>query len=58
MEIARGDPVFAQPDLEVVTAGVRIDLIDVAAVKAEYRNQRTEGAGRTNTLWLQACLTF
>lgn len=58
MEIAGGDPVYTQPDLQVVTGGVRIDLIDVAAVKAEYRNQLTEGAGRTNTLWLQACLTF
>jgi len=58
MEIASGDPIYAQPDLQVVTGGIRVDLIDVAAVKAEYRNQLTEGAGRTNTLWLQACLTF
>lgn len=58
MEIAAGDPVFPLPDLQVVIGGVRVDLIDVAAVKVEYRNELTEGAGRSNAILLQACLTF
>ena len=58
MEIASGDPVYPLPDLKVVTGGVRVDLIDVAAVKAEYRNELTEGTGRTNTFLFQACFTF
>lgn len=58
MEIAGGDPIFSFPDLQVVTAGIRVDLIDVAAIKAEYRNELAEGAGRWNAVLLQACLTF
>jgi len=58
MEIAGGDPIYSFPDLQIVTAGVRVDLIDVAAIKAEYRNELAEGAGRSNAVLLQACLTF
>jgi hypothetical protein len=58
MDIAAGDPIFKIPDLQVVTAGLRVDLIDVAAVKIEYRNELDEGSGRTNSVLLQACLTF
>jgi len=58
MEIAGGDPIYSFPDLQIVTAGVRVDLIDVAAIKAEYRNELAEGAGRWNAILLQACLTF
>lgn len=58
MEVASGDPMYDFPDLQVVTGGLRVDLIDVAAVKAEYRNELTEGIGRVNTVLFQACLTF
>ena len=58
MEIASGDPIYPLPDVQVVTAGVRVDLIDVAAIKAEFRNQLAEGAGRWNAVLLQASLTF
>lgn len=58
MDIAAGEPVFALPDQEVVTAGLRFDLIELAALKAEYRNQLIEGIGRVNALLLQTSFTF
>lgn len=58
MEIAAGEPVFTLPDMEVVSAGVRLDLVDLAAFKAEYRNELAAGAGRVNALLLQTSFTF
>lgn len=58
MEIAETDPVFALPDLEVVLGGVRVDFVELAALKLEYRNDLASGTGRSNTLIAQASLTF
>jgi hypothetical protein len=58
MEIAAGEPVFTLPDLEVVSAGVRLDLVELAAFKAEYRNELAAGAERVNALLLQTSFTF
>jgi len=58
MEIASGDPIYTIPDLEVVTAGIRLDFVDLAALKAEYRNERATGAPRVNTVSVQASFTF
>lgn len=58
MDVAEADPVFAMPDIEVVLGGVRVDLIELAALKVEYRNDRSATSGRANTLVAQASLTF
>lgn len=59
MEIAAGDPIFPLlKDLQVVTGGIRVDFTDLAALKAEYRNELVEGAERANTLLLQVSFTF
>ena len=58
IDVANGDPVYAFPDLQVVTGGVRLDLSDLAALKAEYRNEWPKGTDRVNALLLQACFTF
>jgi hypothetical protein len=58
MDVAEADPVFAIPDVEVVLGGVRVDFIELAALKLEYRNDRSATSGRANTLVAQASLTF
>ena len=58
MDIAAGEPVFTIPDLQVLTGGVRLDLFELTAFKAEYRNELVAGAGRVNELLLQTSFTF
>ena len=58
MDIAAGESVFTIPELQVVTAGVRLDLVELAAFKVEYRNELAAGAGRVNALLLQTSFTF
>lgn len=58
LDIASGEPVFALPDEEVVIGGMRVDLVDLAAIKVEYRNQLTAGTERSHTFLVQTSLTF
>lgn len=58
IDVASGEPVFRFPDLQVVTAGVRFDVIALAAFKAEYRNELQKGTQRVNALLLQTSFTF
>ena len=53
------EPVLGVPDLVGSTLGIRWDISDYAAFKAEYRNTR-RGAGepRVNGLFLQTGFTF
>lgn len=59
-----GEPVFSIQNniqnFEGSTAGVRFDFTDFAALKAEYRNTQTGGAGqpRFNGVFLQSSFTF
>ena len=57
-DVAAGEPVFTFPDLQVVTAGVRFDVVELAAFKAEYRNELADGSGRVNALLFQTSFTF
>jgi hypothetical protein len=58
IDVASGEPVFAMPDLQVVTAGIRLDLVELAAFKTEYRNELAEGSERVNALLFQTSFTF
>ena len=58
LDVAAGEPVFLFPDLEVVTAGVRFDLLVLAAFKVEYRRELAAGWPRVNALLLQTSFTF
>lgn len=58
LDVAASEPVFTFPDLQVVTAGVRLDLVELAAFKAEYRNEQADGFERVNALLLQTSFTF
>lgn len=54
--IADGDVVFTGllPDYRAVLGGIRWDFADLAALKAEYRDQRVADADAVGTLYLQA----
>lgn len=54
----RTEPVFALLDVERSTLGVRYDISDLAAFKAEYRNTRQPGKPRMNGVFLQTSFTF
>lgn len=58
LDVASGEPVFLFPDLEVVTAGLRLDLMALAAFKVEYRSELAAGLPRVNALLLQTSFTF
>ena len=58
-----GEPVFSPTNItnfEGSTAGLRYDITDFAALKAEYRNTQNGGAGqpRFNGVFLQSSFTF
>lgn len=53
------DPVFGGLDTRIASSGVRFELSDQAALKAEYRRTRHRGDPRgVNALYLQAAFTF
>ena len=56
MNVELSDPVFGGPlqDYEAIVAGVRYDLDASAAIRAEYRNEKSVGGPRTDALFLQA----
>lgn len=59
MKIDETDEVFKTvPGLKEITAGVRYDISDFAALKGEYRNIRRPGKKDVDALFLQACFTF
>lgn len=60
LDAAGDDPVFAPLDLgyNAIIAGVRYDFAPLAALKGEYRNERFEGAGRSNSFYVQLAFTF
>jgi hypothetical protein len=45
-------------DVDIVTAGIRLDLIPLAAFKVEYRNERLLTGHRNETVLAQTCFTF
>lgn len=59
MKINEYDIVFSSiPGLKELTAGVRYDFSEFAALKAEYRNIRRTNRMDANALFLQVCFTF
>jgi hypothetical protein len=56
MDIDEADVVFGGlvPDYEAVIAGVRFDFSDLAALKAEYRNESVAGGDRMDAWFVQA----
>jgi len=56
MDIDDDDPVFAGQleEYEAVVAGVRYDFDALAALKAEYRNERIGGGDRLDSYYVQA----
>lgn len=54
-----GEPVFGEVDSRIASSGIRFELSDQAALKAEYRWTRRLGDSRgVNALYLQAAFTF
>jgi opacity protein-like surface antigen len=54
-----GEPVFGPLDTRIFSSGLRFELSDQAAIKAEYRWTRHFGDPRgINALYLQAAFTF
>ncbi len=59
LDVSETDPVYGTLwDKQVALGGVRVDVADLVALKAEYRNELGRGAQRSNTFQAQACLTF
>jgi hypothetical protein len=59
IHIPSSNPVFSGvPSLAGSVAGIRYDLTNFAAIKAEYRNQRRPGLPRINGAFLQTSFTF
>lgn len=56
MEVDASDPVFGAvlPDYDALVAGVRYDLEGLAALKAEYRNEKFAGGTALDSFVLQA----
>ena len=56
MEVDLSDPVFGSvlPDYDAVVAGVRYDLDGLAALKAEYRNEKFAGGAAVHSFIMQA----
>jgi hypothetical protein len=53
------EPVFGDLHTSILSAGVRFELSDQAALKAEYhRSRRVEDPRPVHGLWLQAAFTF
>jgi hypothetical protein len=52
------EPVFGDLGVQRSTLGVRYDISDLAAFKAEYRNTLQPGQSRANGLFLQTSFTF
>jgi hypothetical protein len=54
-----GEPVFGDLDTRILSSGIRFELSDQAALKAEYRHSRRFGnVGPVNAAYFQAALTF
>lgn len=60
MDISDTDPVFVSvvPDLRRYTAGVRTELSSLAAVKAEYRRERSGQSSYVNSFYSQVSFAF
>jgi hypothetical protein len=58
--VPAADPVLAplRLDYEGLTGGVRVDVAAVAALKFEYRGERSQGGRRMRTLVAQLSFTF
>ena len=53
------EPVFGNLDTRVLSSGLRFELSDQAALKAEYRqSRRFGGVGPVNAAYFQVALTF
>jgi len=59
-DVAKDDPIFEPLNLEykALVAGLRYDFIHMAALKAEYRNERFVDASRVSSFFLQVSFTF
>ena len=59
IHIPRGEPIFlTQPGLESSILGMRYDISSFAAIKFEYRNQRSTGQSRVNGAFSQISFRF
>ena len=59
IDVAAAEPVFTtQPDREGWLAGLRIDVANFVALKAEYRHQRTDLEPYVDAIWAQAAFVF
>ena len=56
MEVDMSDSVFGTvlPDYDAIVAGVRYDLDGLAALKAEYRNEKFDGGVSADSFIMQA----
>jgi len=56
MEVDSADPVFGSvlPDYDAIIGGVRYDLEGLAALTAEYRNEKFDGGASANSFVMQA----
>lgn len=56
MEVDPSDPVFGGvlPDYDALVAGIRYDLQGLAALKAEYRNEKFSGGAALDSFVMQA----
>jgi len=53
-----GDPVFGELRTTIGTVGVRYELSDLAALKAEYRHTKRLGVSGVNGVYFQGAFTF
>ena len=53
-----GDPLFGELRTTIGSLGVRYELSDLSALKAEYRHTRRLGASGVNGVYFQAAFTF
>jgi hypothetical protein len=58
VEVAAGDPFLEPLDVSMHSAGLRMDLMSWAALKAEYHHQRPAGARAVHSARMQAAFTF
>ncbi len=59
IDVAEGQPVFgALTDRRGYLAGLRVDIVNLLAVKLEYRHQRNENDPYVDAVWAQAAFVF
>lgn len=59
IDVATGEPVFgALVDREGFLAGLRIDPVNLLAIKVEYRHQRNETDPYVDQVWAQVAFVF